>query len=138
MDRKLHPHSLTFEAQQQAVRRRCSICQRRLANTAYFLTEDDDAPEPQQSWLLCVNCNSAVQAELARSELRSAVRTRVAVGLVASQRSPERRPKWWQERYWEELDDASWNHFIIWSIVIIGVGHVLVFAIFMMAALIFH
>jgi hypothetical protein len=138
VDNQVRPHSLTFEAEQQAMRRRCSICQRRLADIAYFLTESDDAPEPRQSWLLCAACNAAVQAELARSELRSAIRTRVAVGLTASQRGPTRRPKWWQERYWEELDEVGWNRFIIWSIVIIGFGHVLVFVIFMFAAFVFR
>jgi hypothetical protein len=79
-----------------------------------------------------------VQAELARSELRPPIRTRVAVGLVASQRGPARRPKWWQERYWEELDDVGWNRFIIWSILIIGIGHVVVFAVFMLATFAFR
>jgi hypothetical protein len=132
VERILHSHGLTFEAQQLAVRRRCSICERRLVNKAYFLTETDDAPEPQQSWLLCAPCNTAVQAEIERSGLRPAIRTRVAVGLVASQRSRARRAKWWQERFWEELEDEGWNRVIFWSIIVIAFGHVLVFAVIMM------
>jgi hypothetical protein len=137
MERMLNPHGIRFEHQHMGARRRCSICERRLENKAYFLVESEDAPPPHQSWLLCVPCNTAVQAELVNSTLRPAVRTRVAVGLVASQRGPANRPKWWQERYWEELDDSGWNRLIIWSIIVIGFGHVLVFALVMMSQFIF-
>lgn len=132
MERILHPHGIIFEREQTSARRQCSICERRLENRAFFLTEDDGAPDPRQSWLLCAPCNEAVRTELARSTLHPPLRTRVAVGLVASQRGPANRPHWWQERYWEELDDAGWNHVIVWSIVLIGIGHVVLFAIFML------
>ena len=132
MERILHPHGMAFERQQTSARRSCSICARRLENRAFYLTEDDAAPDPRQSWLLCAPCNVAVQSELERSTLRPALRTRVAVGLVASQRGPSNRAKWWQERYWDELDESGWNHVIIWSIVGIAFGHVLVFIILMM------
>lgn len=132
MERMLNPHGITFEQQHMGARRRCSICERRLENKAYFLVESENAPAPQQSWLLCAPCNSAVQTELTRSEIRPATRTRVAVGLVASLRGPANRAKWWQERYWEELDDQGWNRWIIWSIIVIGLGHALVFVIFIM------
>ena len=67
MERMLNPHGIKFEQQHMGARRRCSICERRLENKAYFLTESEDAPEPQQSWLLCAPCNIAVQTELTRS-----------------------------------------------------------------------
>jgi hypothetical protein len=132
MERMLNPHGIIFEQQHMGARRSCSICERKLVNKAYFLTESEDAPRPQQSWLLCAPCNLAVQAGLASSELRPAIRTRVVVGLVASQRGPANRPRWWQERYWEELDDQGWNRVIFWSIIAIAFGHVLVFVILMM------
>ncbi|HEX9038934.1 MAG TPA: hypothetical protein VF808_18270 [Ktedonobacterales bacterium] len=138
MGRMLHPHGINFESQHMAAHRRCSICERKLEHKAYFLTESEDAPDPRQSWLICAPCNLAVQAELERSTLRPALRTRIAVGLVASQRGPANRAKWWQERYWEELDDSEWNRVIFWSMVIIGIGHVVVFLIFMMWPIIFH
>jgi hypothetical protein len=135
MERMLSPHGIKFEHQHMVTRRRCSICGRKLEQTAYFLTESDDAPTPQQAWLLCATCNTAVQAELTRSELRSSVRTRVAVGLVASSRSPENRAKWWQERYWDELDDHGWNR-LIWSfILIVAFGHILVFILLLVVPL---
>ena len=83
----LSPHGIKFEHQHMIQRRRCSICARKLEQTAFYLTEGEDAPEPQQAWLLCAECNAAVQVELARADLHSPVRTRVAVGLVASARS---------------------------------------------------
>lgn len=130
MERMLHPHGITLEHHVTLARKRCSICERRLVNKAYFLTEPDDAPEPHQSWLLCAPCNDRVQAELTTSDLRPPVRTRVVVGLVASARGPANRPKWWQERYWNELEDQGWSRLIIWSIIVIGIGHVLVFLLF--------
>ena len=54
------------------------------------------------------------------------------MGLVASHRGPANRAKWWQERYWEELDDEGWNRVIFWSIIGIAFGHVLVFVLIMM------
>lgn len=132
MERMLKTHGITFEQQHMGARRRCSICERRLVNKAYFLTESEEAPAPQQSWLLCAPCNLAVQSELAVSQLHPTIRTRVAVGLVASLRGPANRPKWWQERYWEELDEQGWTRLIFWSIIAIAFGHVLVFIILMM------
>lgn len=132
MERMLNTRGIKFEQQHMGAHRRCSICDRRLENKAYFLTESEDAPEPHQSWLICAPCNLVVQDELTRSELRPAIRTRIVVGLVASQRGLANRAKWWQERYWEELDDQGWNRIIIWSFVVIGIGHVFIFLIFMM------
>lgn len=137
MERMLSPHGIRFEHQHMITRRRCSICERKLEQTAYYLTESDDAPAPQQAWLLCATCNTAVQMELARADLRSPVRTRVAVGLVGSVRSPAHRAKWWQERYWEELDDHGWNRLIWWFFMIVAFGHIIAFIALMMIPLLF-
>jgi uncharacterized protein with PIN domain len=138
MERMLSPHGIKFEHQHMIQRRRCSICGRKLEQTAFYLTEGDDAPEPQQAWLLCAPCNTAVQAELSRSELQSHVRTRVAVGIVASSRSPANRAKWWQERFWDELDDRDWNRLIIWFIMFVAFAHVGFFLLLVLVPLIFH
>lgn len=119
-------------------RRRCTICDRKLEQTAFYLTEGDDAPEPQQAWLLCASCNTAIQVELARTELHSPVRTRVAVGMVASARSPGNRAKWWEERFWEDLDDRDWNRMLWWFFMIVAFGHIIVFIVLMMLPYIFH
>lgn len=132
MERMLHQHGMTFENQHTNIRRQCSICERRLENKAYFFTDSDDAPEPHQSWLVCAPCKTAVLDELDRSQVRPAIRTRVAVGLVASMRGVEGRAHWWQERYWDELDDASWTRIIIWSFVLLHFWLVVAFVLLML------
>jgi len=138
MDRMLSPHGIKFEHQHMLQRRRCSICGRKLEQTAYYLIEGEDAPDPQQAWLLCADCNSAVQVELARADLRSPVRTRVAVGLVASARGPGNRPHWWQERYWDELDDRVGNRLLSWFILIVAFAHVGFFLLLVLVPLVVH
>ena len=138
MDRMVSPHGIKFEHQHMLQRRRCSICARKLEQTAFYLTEGEDAPEPQQAWLLCAECNAAVQVELARADLHSPVRTRVAVGLVASARSPDNRPHWWQERYWDELDDRVGNRLLIWFILIVAFAHVGFFLLLVLVPLLVH
>src|ERR1051326_3459002 len=63
---------------------RCAICRKRIWAGAQTLSDPPEAPEPQQSWILCKVCHAAVLAELERSPLRSPLRMRVA-------RSEERR-----------------------------------------------
>jgi hypothetical protein len=53
-----------------------------------LLKEPPEAPEPRYEWTLCQPCHSALLAEMRRSSIRSSVRLRVAVGLVAAERSP--------------------------------------------------
>ncbi|MFL5659791.1 MAG: hypothetical protein ACJ8BW_00400 [Ktedonobacteraceae bacterium] len=46
-------------------------------------------PEPRQEWLLCKPCHEALLVEMSRSSIRSPVRLRIAMGLVAAERSPK-------------------------------------------------
>lgn len=68
---------------------RCSIC----TNIVWFrpiaLKEPVGAPEPRRQWVLCKPCHEALLVEMRRSSLRSPVRLRIAIGLVATERSPE-------------------------------------------------
>ncbi len=66
--------------------RHCAICTHRLRRGAVLLEESDTAPEPRQSWLLCLECESDVRHEIERAALRSAQRLRIAIGVVASDR----------------------------------------------------
>lgn len=68
---------------------RCSICTRRLTGDIAFLDETGDVPEPRQSWMLCSLCDEAVRIEMERSPVQGPLRARVAVGVVAADRSPE-------------------------------------------------
>lgn len=67
---------------------RCSICTSLIWLRYHVLKEPSEAPEPRHEWTLCQPCHSALLAEMRRSPIRSSVRLRVAVGLVAAERSP--------------------------------------------------
>src|SRR5690242_14060710 len=86
---------------------RCAICARRLGSTLAYLEETGDIPEPRQSWLLCGGCDEAVHQELERSPVRSPLRLRVAVGLVAAERTPAAR----RARF-GQLSDMAWERLL--------------------------
>ncbi len=52
------------------------------------IKEPIGAPEPRQEWFLCKPCQQALLLEIRRSSIDSPVRLRIAVGLVAAERSP--------------------------------------------------
>ncbi|MDQ2905898.1 MAG: hypothetical protein M3Y81_20440 [Chloroflexota bacterium] len=75
---------------------RCSVCTSSIWFRPIVLKEAVGAPEPRHEWVLCTPCNEALLAEMRRSSLQSPVRMRVAMGLVAAERSPaayERNPE---------------------------------------------
>ena len=45
-------------------------------------------PEPRGSWVLCKSCHEALLIEMRRSPIHTPLRLRIALGLVASDRSP--------------------------------------------------
>lgn len=67
---------------------RCSICTRRVWLSATHLIEPLGVPQPRQSWTLCKRCNAALQVEMERSPVLSPLRLRIAMGIVAAERSP--------------------------------------------------
>jgi hypothetical protein len=69
-------------------RRRCSICTSFIWFRPIALQEPEGAPEPRQEWVLCRHCHEALLVEMRRSSIRSPVRLRIAMGLVAAERSP--------------------------------------------------
>jgi len=88
---------------------RCAICRKRIWVGAFTLQDPAEAPEPQQSWVLCKVCHGGVLAELERSPLRTPMRVRVAVGLVASERWPRAR------RAMDGQEDRVWTAFLFWG-----------------------
>jgi hypothetical protein len=101
---------------------RCAICERRLHATLVYLEETGgDIPEPHRSWLLCASCNEAVHEQLQRAPVRSPLRLRVAVGLVAAERTPTAR----RERF-GQLSDLSWERLLFWSFIIAFMLHLAV------------
>jgi hypothetical protein len=89
---------------------RCAICRKRIWVGALTLRDSAEAPEPQQSWVLCKPCHAAVGAELERSPLRGPMQVRVAVGLVAAERWPRAR-----RRFDGEREDRVWIAFLYWG-----------------------
>ena len=88
-----------------------------------FLDETGDVPEPRQSWVFCADCDAAVRTELERSPVQGPLRIRVAVGIVAAERSPQaiRRTR-------AGLRDDGWLHFMFWVFGIAMFLHLFVIA----------
>ncbi len=68
---------------------RCSICTSFIWFHPIALKEAVGAPEPRHEWVICKTCHKALLVEMRRSSIRSPARLRIAVGLVASERSPK-------------------------------------------------
>lgn len=66
----------------------CSICTSTIWFHPIALKEPLGAPEPRREWVLCRSCHEALLLEMHRSPVRSPMRLRIALGLVAAERSP--------------------------------------------------
>lgn len=71
---------------------RCSVCTCRIWFDSINLMEPEGVPEPRLAWRLCKGCYHALLSELRRSPVRSPLRLRIAIGLVASERWPQAYP----------------------------------------------
>lgn len=103
---------------------RCSICQRRLGRAIHFLDETGDVPEPRMSWALCDACNTAVREQMTLSPVRGALRLRVAVGLVSTERTPAAR----RARI-GQLSDQHWEALLFWAFLLFMLGHLVLIVI---------
>lgn len=97
---------------------RCGICRRRLGDSIHFLEETGGAPEPRQSWALCDACDAAVHEQLRVSPVRGEQRLRVAVALVATERTPEAR----RSRA-AQNSDIRWERLLFWGFLLFMLGH---------------
>ena len=61
---------------------------RRIWLNATHLIEPLGVPEPRQSWTLCKRCHALLLIEMERSPILSPLRLRIAIGIVAADRSP--------------------------------------------------
>src|SRR5579859_6749646 len=68
---------------------RCSICTSFTWFHPIAIKEPLEAPELPREWVLCKPCHEALHVEMRRSSIRSPVRLRIAMGLVAAERSPK-------------------------------------------------
>jgi len=87
---------------------RCSVCTSRIWFGSIPLVEPEGVPEPCLSWLLCKYCYKALLVELHRSPVLSPLRLRIAIGLVAADRSPQAYPT----RIRTYISDRRWLVFI--------------------------
>ncbi len=97
---------------------RCAICQRRLGRSIHFLEETGDVPAPRQSWALCDSCNDAVREQMRLSPVRGSLRLRVAIGLVATERTPSAR----RARF-GQLTDQRWESLLFWAFLLFMLAH---------------
>ncbi len=89
---------------------RCSICESRLRHNFISLREPEGVPSPRQEWTLCKRCHEELLEQLRISPVRTPLRLRIAIGLVAAERSPytyapTRKP----------LSDRSWIIIMAWG-----------------------
>lgn len=110
---------------------RCSICNRRLSDDIAFLDETGDVPEPRQSWMLCPACNEAVHIEMGHSPVQGPLRARIAVGVVAAERSPTS-----VHALAAGLREVNWLPILLWVFGIAMVAHL--FLLVWIASLIMH
>lgn len=104
--------STAQEESQQAAKRgavRCSICTRRTWPNATYLIEPLGVPEPRQSWTLCKRCHTLLLAEMERSPVLSPLRLRIAMGIIAADRSP-----YVYAPTHKPLSDRNWIVIIAW------------------------
>ncbi len=90
----------------------CAICTRRTSSGMFMLQERLELAVPRQSWLLCWACTTAVIAELERSTLRTPLRIRVAVGMVAAERAPQCRHPPVETRFWEQMSERQVDNLV--------------------------
>lgn len=97
---------------------RCDICTRRVGKNICFVEETGDVPEPRGSWTLCAECNNAVHEELRHSLVRGGTRLRVAVGMVATERTPQAR-----RANFGQMSDRAWFRLFFWLFLITMLVH---------------
>ena len=106
---------------------RCSICMNFIWFRPIALREPPGAPEPRQEWVLCKSCHEALLVEMRRASRPSPVRLRIAMGLVAAERSPTAyqvsSPVREQQAFQREF---AW---VIWFMVLFTLLHVVILVV---------
>lgn len=107
---------------------RCSICQSFIWFSPIALKEPFGAPEPRQEWVICRACHEALLVEMHRSPVRSPSRLRIAMGLVAAERSPE------AYNTSSHIRDQREFVVIMWLLFAFGLLHLVLFLVVFAAA----
>jgi hypothetical protein len=91
------------------------------------LKESAGVPEPRHEWVLCKLCHEALLVEMRRSSIRSPVRLRIAMGLVAAERSPNAYTLSTSMREQQEFErELAWG---IRLLIFFALFHLVIFAI---------
>ena len=106
---------------------RCSICMSFIWFNPITLKEPVGAPEPRQEWVLCKSCHAALLMEMRRSSIRSPARLRIAVGLVAAERSPKAYPM--STHLGEQQEFQREFAWIMRLLILFGLLHLVIFVI---------
>ncbi|WP_201367149.1 hypothetical protein [Dictyobacter formicarum] len=99
----------------------CSICTARIWFEPIEMVEPEGVPEPRLSWVLCKACHQSLQKEMTRSPVRSPLRLRIAMGIVAA----ERWPHAYSTRVREYINDRRLVLFIAIGLVVAMVLHLI-------------
>lgn len=104
---------------------RCSICTsfiwfRPIVLKESVAEEPVETPKPPSEWILCKPCHKALLVEMRRSTIRSPARLRIAIGLVASERSPA------VSEYVRSQREFA---LVIWLLALFTLLHLVIFAI---------
>ncbi|HLJ32833.1 MAG TPA: hypothetical protein VKU38_04240 [Ktedonobacteraceae bacterium] len=108
-----------FRRLKKRTNERCSICNHRTWFDAVPVMEPEGVPEPRLSWILCHTCYQSLLVEMRRSPIRTHLRLRISIGLVASER--------WHKAYPTTLrtviSDRRWIIVMAWGFAIAMILH---------------
>lgn len=116
MDRTTSWNSPDIDIQAAGMAGQCDICTQRTSHRMYDLYDhlgSHSSPQACQSWHLCEECAAAVRAEVERAALRTPLRVRIAVGVVAAERRPVHRPTMLDTDYWEQLPTEKLDSLLV-------------------------
>jgi hypothetical protein len=105
---------------------RCSICTRRCWFNAIPIMEPEGVPDQRRKWMLCSHCHQALLDEMRNSPVRSPLRLRIAMGLVAAERSPKAH-----RLSYRAMNDRTWIVVLAWGF---GIAMLLHLALIVMLA----
>jgi hypothetical protein len=106
---------------------RCSICTSFIWFHPIALKEPVEAPEPRHEWVLCTSCHEALLVEMRRSTIRSPARLRIAMGLVAAERSPKAYPM--SALHSEQREFQREFTWFVWLLFLFGLLHLVILVI---------
>lgn len=99
---------------------RCSICDHRTWFNAILIMEPPGVPDSRREWTLCTECHAALLDEMRRSPIRSPLRLRIAMGLVAAERSPKIH-----SQSDDAMSDQRWIVVLAWGFGIAMILHLI-------------